>query len=143
MISTGPHSIRATPLFIDLCQQYAQYYKKCVQEKIEEYSAVIAQQQDAKAVTSDHEAVVTARREVARAQVVHEALDILRSELERIYNFHYERLAEVWRQTRIELGLTCIEDDPSLMIALRLTMAMLKAENPTFREEKFIRYINS
>jgi hypothetical protein len=143
MVTIGPHSVRATPLFIELCQEYAQHYQRCAQERIEEYSAAIAQQKGFRALTGDHEEVVAARREIARAQVVSEALDVLREELERIYNFHYEQMAELFRQAKAELGIERIEDAPQLAVMLRLTMAMLRAENPKFREEKFINYINN
>jgi len=143
MITTGPHSIRATPQFVDLCREYAQHYQRCAQEKIEQYRTAIARQKGARALTGDHEVIVEAQREVARAQVVYEALDVLRGELERLYNWHYAELANVYRQTRLELGLAKIEDAPELYRAVELTMVMLRAENPKFSEEKFINCINN
>jgi hypothetical protein len=143
MISTGPHSVRATPQFVELCREYAQHYIRCAQEKIEAYRTEITRAKGMRALTGDHEEVVAMRREIARAQVVYEGLDLLRGQLERLYTFHYEQMAQVHQQARIELGLARVEDSPHLYIAVKLTMAMLKAENPKFSEEKFINYINN
>lgn len=143
MITFRPHSIRATPQFVECCREYTQHYMRCAQEKIEEYRAEVGRQTGLRALTSHHEAVVAARREVARAQVVYEALNVLRDRLERLYHWHYEQMAEVYRQARIQLELARVEDSPHLYVAVKLTMAMLKAENPKFSEAKFIKYINN
>jgi hypothetical protein len=144
MITTGPHSVRATPQFVDLCREYAQHYIRCAQEKIEEYrSRTSPRRSDGlRAITEDDVVVLDARREIARATVVHEALDVLRGELARYCDLNFETWAAVLRQSRIELGLARIEDSPELRLVVTLAIGALKAQNPKFSEEKFIKYIN-
>ena len=60
-----------------------------------------------------------------------------------MFDRNFVTWAEVFRQTRIELGLAKIEDSSELYAAVKRTMAMLKAENPKFSETKFIKYINN
>jgi hypothetical protein len=137
LVRTTPHTIRATPKLIELCGEYARYYIRAIQGKIAEYREL-----QGEAVESDAP-LVEARRQLARAQVVVEALETLQGELERIYKWHYEQMADIYRQTRLELGLERIEDDPNLHMVVKFTMSLLKRENPRFREDKFINYINN
>jgi hypothetical protein len=145
MISKGTHSIRVTPELIQLCRDYADHYSRCAQDKVEEYQATLGEghTDGLRPIVEDHEVVIAARREIAKATVVQEALSVLQSELERIYTFHYEQLAEVFRTARKELGFDRLDHSPHLHLIVLLTMAMLKAENSKFSEEKFINYINN
>jgi hypothetical protein len=145
MVTTGPHSVRATPQFVDLCREYAQHYIRCAQEKIEEYRSRTTPKRSGglRVITKDDALVLDARRELARAQVVYDALDVLRGELLRYCDVNFELWAEVYRTARRELGLARVEDSPHLLVAVNLTVAMLKAQNPKFDEAKFSKYINS
>jgi hypothetical protein len=143
MLTTGPHSVRTTPQLVELCREYAQHYIRCAQEKLDEHRARIAQCKGVRVLVAGHEEVVAARQEIARATVVYEALDVLRGELTRYCDLNFETWADVFRSTRIELSLATIEDSPELQLALTLAMRTLKAQNPKFSEEKFIKYINS
>lgn len=142
MITVRLHSVRATPQFVELCREYAQHYIRCAHEKIEAYRTEVVKQKGARAIVTDDQAVVETQREIARAQVVYDGLDLLRDHIECLYTFHYEQMARVYRQARIDLGLARVEDSVHLYHAVILTMAMLKAENSKFSEEKFITYIN-
>ena len=145
MVTTKRHSIRVTPQFIELCDEYTQHYIRCCQSKIEEYRSEVAKQQSAglRPIVEIETFVIEARTAIARATVVQEGLRFLRNELECIYDWHFKQLAEVYRRTRIELGLARIDDSPDLRMSVTFTMGMLKSENPTFSEQKFINYINN
>ena len=70
-------------------------------------------------------------------------LDTLQDELQRIYTWNIERLAGVFRQSRIFFEQRNILDIVTITVVLNYLMDMLQAENPKFDREQFITYINS
>jgi hypothetical protein len=83
-----------------------------------------------------------ARSALVVAQQTEEGLKALQNELHRIYAWNFERLAEVFRQSRIYFEQRNILDVFTIKIVLKYLMDMLVEENPKFDREKFITYIN-
>jgi hypothetical protein len=139
------HSIVLTPGMLNTVLAYIRYVHRSLRTKLEEYRT--AQNQsgstDIQAVNAGETTAAQVQREIARAEEVAQDVELLRDEVKQIYLWHFTKMAEVWRTTRLELGLSRIEEVQELKLALTHTMRMLKAENPQFSEEKFIQFINN
>jgi hypothetical protein len=145
MYTVRKHSIVLTPGALDSVLGYTNYFLKDIHAKLEEYHTERAKLhgQGVRPIREDDALSYDVRRVIAQAEQVAQDVELLRDEVACIYRWHFEQLAQVWRVTRRELGLTRIEEVPELKRALGNTMKMLKSENPKFSEDKFIKYINN
>lgn len=128
-----------------LLQMYPHY---CINDwylKIEAYRKERGERTDSQANPngSTDSLIRHAEDEIRKAQVVVRELTELSIGRQRMFTSNFEKKAEVYRRARIELGLTKIEDSPHLYAALKIEMAMLKADNSRFSSSRFLTYINS
>ncbi len=137
MITTGPHSIRVTPQFIDSLLVYPRYYAQKLKDGLAFYDERVPDDE------FEIHAIEDARQELARVEMLMQKIEQLRAELERIYDWHFKNLAELFRQVRIDLELEDIRSSYSLRLVLNLFMDMLQGENAWFDRETFINYINN
>jgi hypothetical protein len=125
------------PEGIDLSIVYTKYFIQDARAKLDEYIMVLP------CTSFDDPIFAKAQQEICRAVDIMRELEEVRGHILRVYDRNFQDWAEVFRQTRLELGLERIEDSPELYAAVKRTMAMLKAENRLFSEEKFRKFINN
>lgn len=116
---------------------YTRYYIHETRRYLDEYQQLL--QTPAESSPEAQEAKGALCEAEQNAQV----LDTLQDELQRIYTWNFERLAEVFRQSRIFFEQRNILDIVTITVVLNYLMDMLQAENPKFDREQFITYINS
>ncbi len=107
-----------------------------------QYEAARARTIAPEGIPQEDSIVTDTKRGLARAYAHLDDLTQVRGHLTRLYDRNFKDWADVFRQTRIELGLEKIEDSTELHAAVQRTMEMLKTENHWFSESKFITYIN-
>jgi hypothetical protein len=129
-------SIVIMPQAVQQLYGYTRYYIHETRRYLEEY------QQALQAPTESSPAAQEAEVALRAAEQTVQELDTLQNDLQRIYTWNFERLAEVQRKARIEAGYLRIEDSRDLYLATIHLMDMLKAENPKFNREIFITAIN-
>ena len=127
----------------ELLRVYPHYCISDWQEKIEMYRTESVSLTGSSEASKTDSLIRRALDEIHQAQVVVCELSELQKGRQRMFMVNFERKAEVYRQSRIQLGLAKIEDSPHLFATLKIEMAMLKAENPLFSFKRFIDYINA
>jgi hypothetical protein len=125
------------PETIDLLRAYTTRYINDSRKMLDEYIA------ETHCTSFDDPIFAEAQREICRAVEVVKGLDQVGGHIVHVYDRNFETWAGAFRQARIERGLAKIEDSPDLYALLRIVMAILKAENPKFSEEKFRKFINN
>ncbi len=138
-------SVVLTTFVIDLFYSYMNHYIRDGYEKIEEYEREATEIRliEPSWVSQEEHSVADMQRELNRAESLRAELGQVRGHIVHVYDRNFRDWAEVFRQTRLELGLEKIEDSPELYAAVKHVMTMLKEENPRFSESKFIKYINN
>jgi hypothetical protein len=128
------------PEGIDLAIAHTQSYISYVGGLLEEFQCEAARARTIapEGIPQEDSIVADTQCELDRAGAHLDDLTQAKGHLIRVYDRNFQDWAEVFRQTRLELGLGRIEDSPELYAAVKRTMAMLKAENPRFSESKFI-----
>ena len=136
MIIIDKSGIVITPDAPDLLLYHTNFFTYQVRAKLDEY---IAQEHPA----PQDPLLVDTQEELRRAETIAGELTQMRGYLLHVYDWHFESLAHIFRETRVLLKVARIEDDRSLLYAVKCLMTMLKRYNPKFSEEKFIKYINN
>jgi hypothetical protein len=124
------------PEAVNLLHAYTRYFIQHSRAKLDEYLFDLGGSLDDRIAAEAQQAICAA------VDLLRE-LDEADDHIGRVYDRNFEMWAQVFRQTRIELGLERIEASPHLYAAVKIVMAMLRAENPKFSESKFINYINN
>ena len=141
MIVIAKHSVTITPTVFDLMLSYIRFFIYDRQTKLDQQLQRSVQYR-AQTSASGDQAIPMLQSEIEQAEALVHQIEPAKGEFARIYELNFEKLAEAWRQTRIQLGYEHIEEVYSLKVALHHQMAMLKSENPSFSREKFITRIN-
>lgn len=133
------------PEGIELSMSHTRSYISYLSSLLAEFQqeAVRARTIAPEGIPQEDSIVADTQRELSRAEAHLTGLGQVKGHIIQVYDRNFVTWAEVYRQTRIELGLSKIEDSPELYAAVKRTMAMLKAENSKFSETKFIKYINN
>jgi hypothetical protein len=137
--------ITIRPEGIDLAISHARSYMSHLSGLLTELQEAAAQARKVapEGIPQEDSVIADAKRELGRAEVLLGELEGVRGHTIHIYDRNFEDWAEVFRQARIERGQVRIEDSPDLFTAVKIVMAMLKAENHWFSESKFIKFINN
>ena len=93
-------------------------------------------------IPQEESIVADTKCELSRAKALLSQLEEVKGHILRVYDRNFQDWAEVFRQTRAQLGLIHIEDSAQLYACLKIVMTKLKAENHWFSESKFMSYIN-
>ena len=141
MIVIAKHSVTITPPVFDLMLSYIRFFIYDRQTKLTQELQRGDQYRVQTSASSD-QSIPTLQSEIEQAETLVHQIEPAKGEFARIYELNFEKLAEAWCQTRIDLGYEHIEEVYSLKVALHYQMEMLKAENPMFSREKFITRIN-
>lgn len=142
MLVVRNHTFVVTPRMLEAIVAYTKYFRNDLARKLREYQVEQSTLAAAGAGALDTALVSSVQEEIQRAEVVMHDVELLRDELQHIYRWHFERLAEVFRRTRLDLQAERIENIHVAKIVLTHLMQMLHEENQKFNREKFIEYIN-
>lgn len=125
------------PQAVHQLHSYTRYYIHETRRYLDEYEQLL--QTSTESSPEAQEAKVA----LCEAEQIAGGLEILQNELQRIYTWNFERLADVFRQSRIFFEQRNILDMFTIKVVLDYLMDMIQAENPKFDREQFITYINS
>jgi hypothetical protein len=145
MIIIDKSGLRITSDGFKALHSYAQHYIRNCRSKLEEYHTELVKTRGMipPEDTPEGALVFDAQHEINRAEEFVRQVQQAERGANRMFQWHFEKEADVYRKTRIQRGIAKVEDDPTLYAAVLNAMEMLHQENQFFSREKFINYINN
>ncbi len=138
------HSITLTPSFCNNLLAYTRYFIYDSRTHLDEYlrELELYKEHAPEEVPTKDNHIQEVQQAIVQAESMLTTLEPVADDVLLSYKRNYETLAEVLRQTRIELGVERIEDVYTFKVYLEQLCRMLWNENDLFSREKFISYIN-